>query len=236
MVQLSERLKAIAGQVVEGKTAADIGTDHALVPIYLLERGLVPRTILSDSREGPLQKACKNLSEAGIALDPGDLRKGDGLRILENGEAATVIIAGMGGLLITGILSDDLYKSLSFERLVLQPRTAAADLRRWLTKNGFMITRDQLTTEGRRQCEVITAEPRGSRTRQDLAWTDLDYEISPLLIQGKDPGIKRFIEDKIRESRSISRCLESSRDPDAQEQIGKMKERIRKLVERKALL
>lgn len=236
MIQLSERLKAIADQVLEGYSAADVGTDHAQIPIYLLQKKRVPRMILSDNKSGPLEKAMENLSTFGIILDPADLRKGDGLTVLACAEVSSIIIAGMGGLLITEILSDDLKKSLSFQRLILQPRTASADLRRWLTENGFSVVFEQLVSEGHRLCEIITAEPRGSRPRQDSAWEALDYEISPLLLAQKDPSLKSFLEGKLMEAKRIRLNLENACDPNASIQILEAEERIRKLTERKAKL
>ena len=236
MIKLSERLKAIADQVLEGCTAADIGTDHAQIPIYLLQTNRVPGMILSDNKEGPLRKAMENLTASGVTLNPEDLRKGDGLRVLKRGEVSTVIIAGMGGLLIAAILSDDLEKSLSFQRLILQPRTASADLRRWLIENGFHIVREQLAQEGRRFCEIITAEPGNERMRQDNTWDALDYEISPLLFENKDPGLKAFLENKLREAKDIRLNLERSRDPNAAFRIKEAEERIKKLTERNARL
>lgn len=236
MVRLSKRLRAIADQVIVGKDAADIGSDHALIPIYLLERGLAPRVILTDRREGPLEKARRNLTAAGIDMDPADIRRGDGLQVLENAEVATVLIAGMGGLLIAEILSADIAKAHSFERFVLQPRTAAPELRRWLTENSFLITNECLAPEGQRLCEVITAEPGRGRPRQDREWSELDYEISPLFLEVQEPCLQRFVDEKIRESERILRNLAQSRDPDAPGQIVQMQDRIRELAERKARL
>ena len=236
MIKLSERLKAIADQVLVGYPAADVGTDHAQIPIYLLKNKRVPRMILSDNKAGPLKKAMENLLASGITLDPADLRKGDGLTVLACAEVSSVIIAGMGGLLIAEILSDDLKKSLSFQRLILQPRTASADLRLWLIKNGFFVVVEQLVSEGQRLCEVITAEPRGRRPQQDSAWEALDYEISPLLFAQKDPSLKPFLEGKLLEAKRIRLNLENARDPNVSIQIQEAEERIRKLTERKAKL
>lgn len=235
-VKLSQRLKAIADQVPEGCVAADIGTDHAWLPICLLQDRQASRVILTDSKEGPLLKAKKNLQTAGITMDPGDIRRGDGLSVLAPGEAAVLIIAGMGGLLIARILEADPAKSHSFQQLILQPRTASSELRRWLMENGFFITDERLVPEGRRLCEIITAEPRQDRVRQDASWGALDYEVPPLLFERKDPCLKKFIEEKLREARHICLQMENAMDPDAPLRIRDAQARIELLKEREALL
>jgi len=233
---LSKRLQAIADRVLKDGITADIGTDHAQIPIYLLREKLAPRVILTDNKDGPLRKAKENLFAAGVTVSPEDLRKGDGLTVLNAGEVATVIIAGMGGLLIADMLSADIQKSLSFQRLILQPRTASAELRRWLTQNGFHIAGEQLAPEGRRLCEIITAEPGEGTSQQNENRELLDYEISPLLLAQKDPFLKQFIDAKIRETTRIRHDLERSRDADADLKIQESEERIRRLTERKSLL
>ena len=102
-MQLSERLQAVADFVTPQSRLADVGTDHAYVPIYLAEKKIISRAIAMDVVDGPLQRARENIAvhrlEAVI-----ETRKSDGLEALKPGEADTVVIAGMGGLLICRIL------------------------------------------------------------------------------------------------------------------------------------
>lgn len=236
MVKLSQRLKAIADQIPKDCIAADVGTDHAWIPIYLLQEKRVLRVILTDSKEGPLLKAKENLLSAGLTVASNDIRRGDGLSVLAPGEASVLIVAGMGGLLIAKILGDDPAKSHSFHRLILQPRTASAELRRWLLDNEFVITEERLAPEGRRLCEIITAEPRQGCVRQDAFWSPLDYELPPLLFEKKDPWLKKFIQEKLREAGQIRLHLEDARDPDAPLRILETESRMEQLKEREAML
>ncbi len=162
-IQLSERLQTIASHVATGETVADIGTDHGYIPISLLSKGITSRVILTDIHEGPLLKARGNFRKWLPEVEP-DLRQGPGLSVLQPGEADVLIIAGMGGILISRILDEhpDIVHSAS--RLVLQPRNHAFTLREYLRKmNRFLVSEEQIVLEVRHYCEIITL------TRRDLA-------------------------------------------------------------------
>jgi tRNA (adenine22-N1)-methyltransferase len=207
--------------ICPGERVADIGADHALLPIALFERDITRALILSDIRPGPLEKA-----RAGIARRlPGevfDIRLGGGLAPLAKGEVDTVVIAGMGGRLIADILSADPEKARSFKRYILQPRNAADRLRIRLAELGFVIGDEVLATEGRFICEIICASPGGGRRgvlpNEDAAHkaerllTDggLSAEISPLLIRKGDPLLAEWIERKIRATDTVSERLEAA--------------------------
>ena len=107
--------------VLPGKPSADIGTDHALVPIWLLKKEICPFVILSDVRPGPLEKARLNLETAGIDPACYELRLGSGLEVLKEGEVASVIIAGMGGELICSFLGACAWEHKEEKLFLLQP-------------------------------------------------------------------------------------------------------------------
>ena len=157
-IRLSERMAALA-RLASGGAAADIGTDHGFVPIFMVQNGLCGRAVLSDINEGPLKKAEENIAASGLDHKLFDLRLGGGLSVLEDGEVDHVIIAGMGGELIASILGEDIRKSRSFKNFVLQPRTRAEVLRRWLDENGYAVTGEFLVRERGRICQIIRAVP-----------------------------------------------------------------------------
>jgi len=164
MIKLSERLKLIADQVEPGERVADIGTDHGYIPIYLKENKISDIAIMADISEGSLAKAKENALE-------GDFRLGSGISVLEPAEVDCVIIAGMGGLLITEILGADISLSRSFKKYVLQARNRVGELRKWLIGNDFSIEKNLLVREGKAICEIIVAKPKV-----------LDYPISDVKI------------------------------------------------------
>ena len=102
---ISKRLKAVADMVTPGLTAADIGTDHAYVPIYLIEHKISPKVYAMDINEGPIRMAVANVENEGYE-DQIVVSQANGMQKLEAGQAESVVIAGMGGELIVQILKD----------------------------------------------------------------------------------------------------------------------------------
>lgn len=137
MPVLSERLKKIAQFIRKGDRVADIGTDHAYLPIYLRESGLCPFVIASDIRVSPLNSAMKNVKKAGA--DGIDFRLCDGLLGIEKDEIDTVVIAGMGGECIAGILGCCPWAKNSGKHFVLQPMNSPEELRKFLCLSGYTI-------------------------------------------------------------------------------------------------
>lgn len=228
MIKLSRRLQAIADMIDQGESIADIGTDHGFLPIMLRETGKSPHVILSDIKEGPLQKARENIKKYSIEKEF-DLRIGSGLSTLKQGEVDVIVIAGMGGLLISEILDADLKKSKSCKKLILQPRNGQEKLRAWLFEHGFMIENEVLIKEGKYICEIILAVPCGSGIKVDPM--NIDLEISPILFLKKDPLLLEFIENKIRIEKKIVGELRASANKDKAGKLEKCEERIQLLEE-----
>lgn len=188
MVKLSDRLNAVAKEFKRGETMADIGTDHGYLPVYLWENSLSPYVIMTDINEGPLSVAREN-----CRLLPHkfkfDFRLGDGLDPIKPDEVYTIVIAGMGGILISRILSKDMEKSKSFVKLILQPRSKRGYLRHFLMNNGFYIKKEKLVREGRYICSVIVVDnEKEFELPENLADADADsikWEI-PINIDKKD--------------------------------------------------
>lgn len=234
MNKLSDRLQMIADNIKPGETMADIGTDHGFLPLYLIEQGISPRVIMTDISEPSLRKGIdgaeilgKNVPEIDI-YERCDFRSGDGLTIIRAHEVDNVVIAGMGGLLMTEILGEDISKTLSFKRLILQPRNHSEQLRKWLASNGFNIVREQLVREGKFICEIITAQPG----RCVLPDRPGESELPKVLLEDyrdlavEFAGIKVAIEEKILEG--MSRGKES--DPAEIQLIQKRIEYFREIA------
>lgn len=199
MIKLTDRLQMLADQIEQNETMADIGTDHGFLPIYLWENKISPKVIMADISPGSLDKAKMN----GKMLYPEqlfDLRLGNGIQILDNGEVDAVVIAGMGGKLMAQILGEDLQKTKSFKKLILQPRNGQGKLRHWLVTNGFSIIRESLVQEGKYICEIITAIPEPdsgiSYGIENCGPDSMEYEVPPW-ITASGALVKPFIENKI---------------------------------------
>ncbi len=145
--ELSPRLREVADQVRPGCRLADVGTDHAYLPVWLLLQGVVEYAVASDLRQGPLERARENALRYGV-LDRLSLRLCDGLSGISPEEADTVVIAGMGGETIAAILSRAFWTREEGRQLLLQPMTAQEELRRWLMEHGYRIEEETLVREG----------------------------------------------------------------------------------------
>ncbi len=161
MVNLSLRLKTIASLVPFGARVCDVGTDHALLPIYLKQEGLAKSVIATDLNVKPLENAKKNLVTSGICDI--SLRLCDGLSGVTANEVDTVIIAGMGGEVIVNILKNCEWIKSNAISLILQPTTSAEELRRFLILNGFEIKSEIPVSENKKLYSVMTAKFTGAK-------------------------------------------------------------------------
>lgn len=209
---LQERLMAIVSQVDKGDRVADIGTDHGYLPIYLYKEGISPHVIMADVSKGSLAKAKANFKEA-LPESKGDFRKGYGLRILKKSEVEDVVIAGMGGVLISEIIGKDLSKAKTFKKFILQPRTGQGRLRYWLIRKGFDIVNEQLIREGRFICEVITAVPGEAKEEMKLNVEpdSIKWEMPPWVASLDTPLAQEFLIQKIEREKRILQSMNNSK-------------------------
>lgn len=175
MIRLSKRLTAITEQVTAGNRVCDVGTDHAHVPIYLIQRGISPSAVGMDVRQGPLDIAAENLEMTGLT-DQVTLRLSDGLEKYEIGEADTCIIAGMGGMLMAGILDAEPEKAQSFWELILEPQSEYRALRESLCRNGLGIVYETAVLEEGKSYPVIKAMPGAESVHPDWEQFASDVE------------------------------------------------------------
>lgn len=192
-VRLDDRLHA-AASFVHGGSVADIGTDHALLPISLLLSGKCSSAIASDINEGPLMRAKLNAAKYGLN-DRMVFCLADGLEKLplEERGVSDIVICGMGGELIATIISASDYPKKSGVRLVLQPMTHSADLRRYLAESGFRTVDESLSEDDGRIYECIAAEYDGEMR-----------EISPAEAELGKVNIARGTENPLFEAHLVS--------------------------------
>ena len=202
---ITPRLEAIIKHV-SGKKIADIGTDHAYIPIYLTENGLADCVIASDINKGPLLIAEDNIKNRGLT-EKTETRLGGGLSVLKEGEADTIIIAGMGGILISEILDAGLEVAKK-SKLILQPMNAQYELRKYLLSHGFKITNEDIAVEGFKVYNIIEAE-KGEMPPFE---TDFEYQIPKYLTNHK--YFKNLYNKKHREFTKVIKGLENSNEID----------------------
>lgn len=147
MLHLSPRLHTIADQVPKGARLADIGTDHAYLPVYLLQKGQIAHAIASDLREGPLSRGRAVAKQWAIPAEQISFRCCNGLRGIKPDEAETFVIAGMGGDTIAQCLQGVIWSCKPEKLFLLQPMSSIPELRRFLSDHGFCIVEECLCRE-----------------------------------------------------------------------------------------
>lgn len=161
--RIDARLCSAIPYIQRGGRVADIGTDHAYLPIHLVKEGLAERALACDINEGPIESARQNIREAGLA-DRIDTLRTDGLHGVEAFAPTDILIFGMGGELILRILSEAPWIRRPGISFVLQPMSRASVLRKWLLEEGFSIKGEQLTRDGRKYYQTLHAVFGGEPT------------------------------------------------------------------------
>ncbi len=154
-LELTPRLRAVAELVPESAALADIGTDHAYLPVWLLLEGKIRCAIAADLRPGPLDRAKLTAKEYDCNENIG-FRLCDGLSDIAPDEVDTIVIAGMGGETIAAILQAATWTKNEGYNLILQPMSAQNDLRAWLWRNGYGIKQEQIICEGNKLYNILS--------------------------------------------------------------------------------
>ena len=224
---LDARLMSAAGFVRQGAIFADIGTDHAHLPVFLLESGKIERAVLSDVNEGPLASARRNIEHYGYS-DRVTLRLCDGAEELSGLGVTDYAICGMGGELIRDIIARAPHLAEMGIRLILQPMTKQSTLREYLFGAGFAILSERYSYADGKYYVTMLAEYSGERKSVDPISLELG------MIPDKDGGRVEYIgylEVKLRAyKRALAGKARGGEDTtDEQTMIEAIEERINEI-------
>ncbi len=198
MPDLSLRLKTIASLVPDGARVCDIGTDHGYLAIELKKSDKVSSIIAADINSQPLKNAEYNIKKSGVRGI--ELRLCDGLSGIKVNEVDTIIIAGMGGEVISGILERGLEIAKSVKTIILQPTTSPEFLRKFLYDNGFEIESEVPVSENGKLYSVIVVSPTNQTSIKD----DYFYYIGK--VSPRDKSGLLYIQKQLNR---CSKCAES---------------------------
>ena len=226
-MNLSNRFKKIADFVPINSIVGDIGCDHGYIPIYLIKNNISKKLIAIDISQNSIEKTVENVKNNNLEGDI-EIRLGDGLDKILPFEIDTVIIAGMGGLLIKDILDKDKVKTNTITNFILQPNIASKELREYLYENNFEIIDEGLAKEGDKFYEIIYAKKGKAFVEKNIY-----YEIGEKLIRKKDPLLNDFINYKIR---VVEEILLELKDAETEKAIMRKKELNKNLMELKEVL
>ena len=165
---LDARLALVAALVPPDSRVADVGTDHARLPIALVTAGRCPAAVATDIHEGPWRRAIEAVAAAGLA-DRIAVRRGDGLAPVQPPEADTIVIAGLGGETIAAILAAAPWTAAPSKTLLLQPMSKPERLRAWLSAAGFALAEERLAADGGRLYTVLRARHDPQRAAAQAA-------------------------------------------------------------------
>lgn len=230
---LSCRLAAIAAFIPNDCSVADIGSDHAYLPLHLAMHKNANKLIAGEVNEGPYQAAKHQVKrlQLGHMID---VRKGDGLDVIETEEVNVVVIAGMGGPLICSILERGLDKLKGIDRLVLQPNVAGHIVRRWLYEHNWPLTAETIIKEDGKVYEVLLAESRDSeQPYQQLSCLAKERAIlmGPYLLQEKSDAFCYKWRLELEKRYKICQSLHKSLAEDSTEKRMQLEKEIRMIEE-----
>jgi tRNA (adenine22-N1)-methyltransferase len=180
---LSVRLERVAAHVPAGARLADIGSDHAYLPVALMRRGAIEAAVAGEVALTPFHAAERSVRESDLGQRI-SVRLADGLAAIEAGDAITAIsICCMGGERIRDILESGKARLSGQERLILQPNGGEQPLRQWLMENGYRILREEVLRENRFAYEIIVAERSGP-----VIYSAEELYFGPLQMRARSPA------------------------------------------------
>jgi tRNA (adenine22-N1)-methyltransferase len=221
-IKLNERLLAVAKMVLEGQPAADIGTDHSYLPVYLIINGVCPSVIATEKARGPFDNACQ-LVELLSLNRLIDMRLGPGLTVLKPGEAATITMAGMGGRIICDILETSAQVAQASRRLVLQPQKNAPMLRQYLQQNGWRIVAEDIAFDHGFYYEVIAAQPGAMQLTEDEAL------FGPCLLAQPHPLLPQYLGLQLADMQTLLAQLEDKTGSEAAKRRSALLNKVKKI-------
>lgn len=192
--------------VREGTALADVGTDHAYLPVWLAKQGIIRSAVAVDVRPGPLERAKQNIEKFGVG-EQVNARLSDGLNEVRPEEADDIVIAGMGGEMILNIVGRAAWLRNPEKNLILQPMTKEEELRRGLLKLGFSVREEQAVLE---EHHVYTVMRCAFSPGQKPQYNELFPYIG--LLTGDTPAGRAYLQREEKRLRNFVRGLEASGD------------------------
>lgn len=187
MAMLSDRLKAVAQMITPQIPVADIGCDHAYLPIYLVRENMTPYVIACDINAGPVARARENIGDVGLS-DKIEVRCGDGLSPLRPGEVRSIVLAGMGGRLMAKILSEGRDALEGISEIVMEPQSEVGALRHFLQDSGYRIISENMVSDESKFYPVIKAVPG------EMNWDkEIYFRYGKILLREENPVLHEFL-------------------------------------------
>ncbi len=187
MAILSDRLKAVAEMITPGLPVADIGCDHAYLPIHLVRENVSPYVIACDINAGPIIRAQENIEDVDLSENI-EVRQGDGLSVITPGEVKCVVLAGMGGKLMIRILTEGEEVLADVSEIILEPQSDVSLVRHFLQDNGWRIISEDMVNEDDKFYPIIKAVPG------TMNWDkEIYFRYGKILLREENPVLHEFL-------------------------------------------
>lgn len=220
---LSLRLQKAAEFVPQDARLADIGSDHAYLPVALMLQEKILYGIAGEVVVGPYESAKRQVAKNGLEKSI-DVRLADGLEAVElSDQVSAITICGMGGVLIRDILQrgKDKNRLSGKERLILQPNVGERQLRQWLVNEHYTITHEAIIEENNKVYEVIVAD----KLSKAPEYSTKELFFGPVLLNDKNAVFIAKWQHKLEKSEKILASLHQS-DQDVAEKIQEVVQEI----------
>lgn len=225
-INLSRRLERIASWILPQSRVADIGGDHGWLLLSVAKKGLLGRGIIGEINRGPFENAAQRIRAYGLNQRI-DVRLGDGLSVLQEGEVDQVVIAGMGGALIASILDAGEKKLSSVQRLVLQPNIGGHRVRQWLVAHGWKLVHEEIIRDAEIYYEMIVAEPGIEDAYENpLIPVSILEQIGPLLWKNHDPLLLAKMREELVQKKKVWKQLSKGQSNQAMERRNELEKEI----------
>ncbi|MBH3403033.1 tRNA (adenine(22)-N(1))-methyltransferase TrmK [Pseudomonas fluorescens] len=219
---LSQRLERVAAHIPAGACLADIGSDHAYLPVALIHRGAIAAAVAGEVAATPFQAANRTVADNGLTQHI-TVRLADGLAAIQAGDDITAIsLCGMGGETIRDILDSGKAHLNGRERLILQPNGGEHPLRQWLMDNGYRILHEELLLENRFYYEIIVAE-----RAEAVTYTAEQLYFGPLQMQARSPAFVAKWQRMLRQKRKTLASLEQARQAVPEQKVQEIVQQVK---------
>lgn len=226
--ELSKRLETVGRFVPEAARLADIGSDHAYLPVALMLKGKIDFAVAGEVVKGPFESAKRQVMKNGLS-ERIEVRLANGLDAIERQDQINAItIAGMGGSLIRDILeSGRQNQRLSGEeRLILQPNIGEKTLRTWLKENNYQIIAEEIIEENKKIYEIIVAEQK----EQPIDYSEKELMFGPFLLEEKNAAFSAKWQRELKQREVILEQLKNASEQNRYETIQQEVEWIKEVL------
>lgn len=198
-IQLSHRLQTVAKYIQQDAFLADIGSDHAYLPVYCVQKARIQKAIAGEVAKGPFESAKNTVEQFGLS-EQIDVRMADGLDAVTGDEVDHITICGMGGKLIRDILERGKTRIPTAKYLILQPNVAAHHIRKWAVQNHWKLIQEEILKEDQKIYEILVYQRHSAK--ELLFLDENDTQFGPFLRREKN---QVFLEKWTQEWRQLKK-------------------------------